>query len=55
MLANSLGETVGLGSTLAIGVAIFPYLQAPGVLVALAIEGVAILAGTLIHEVIVRR
>ncbi|HEX2108535.1 MAG TPA: hypothetical protein VHF70_04565 [Rubrobacteraceae bacterium] len=38
-----------MGSTFAIGVALFPYLQTPGVLVALATVGVAILAGTLIE------
>jgi hypothetical protein len=53
VLANSLAETVGLGSAFAIGVALFPYLQAPGVLVALATVGVAVLAGTLIEGTVV--
>jgi hypothetical protein len=44
---------VGLGSTFAIGVALFPYLQTPGVLVVLATVGVAILAGTLIEGTVV--
>jgi len=52
-LANSVAETVGLGSTFGIGVALFAYLQAPGFLLALATAGVAILAGTLIEGTVV--
>ena len=53
VLANSLAETVGLGSAFAIGVTLFPYVQTPGVFVALATTGVAILAGTLIEGTVV--
>lgn len=53
ILANSLAETVGLGTAFGIGVALFPYLQAPGVLVGLATAGVAVLAGTLVEGTVV--
>ena len=49
VLANSLAETVGLGASFGVGAALFPYLQAPGILIALATAGAAILAGTLIE------
>lgn len=53
VLANAAAETVGLGATLGIGVALFPYLQAPGLLVALATAGAAVLAGTLVEGTVV--
>jgi hypothetical protein len=53
VLANSLAEPVGLGSAFGIGAALFPYLQAPGVLVALATVTAAVLAGTLIEGTVV--
>ncbi|QIN84704.1 hypothetical protein GBA63_20155 [Rubrobacter tropicus] len=53
VIANSLAETVGLGSALGIGVVLFPYLQAPGVLAALTTAAAAILAGTLIEGAVV--
>jgi hypothetical protein len=53
VLANSLAETVGLGASFGVGAVLFPYLQAPGVLIALATVGAAILAGTLIEGTVV--
>ena len=53
VIANSLAETVGLGSAFGIGVLLFPYLQAPGVLTALATAAAAILAGTIIEGTVV--
>jgi hypothetical protein len=53
VMANSLAETVGLGAAFGIGVILFPYLNAPGVLVALTTVGVAVLAGTLIEGTVV--
>lgn len=53
VIANSLAETVGLGSAFGIGVLLFPYLGAPGLLVALVTATVAILAGTLIEGTVV--
>lgn len=53
VLANSLAETVGLGATFGIGVILFHYLHAPGVLVALTTVAVAVLAGTLIEGTVV--
>jgi hypothetical protein len=49
VLANSLAETLGLGASFVVGAALFPYLQAPGILIALATAGAAILASTLIE------
>lgn len=53
VVANSAAETVGLGATLGIGVILFPYLSAPGLLIALATAGAAVLAGTLVEGVVV--
>lgn len=53
VLANSLAETVGLGAAFGIGAILFPYLNAPGVLVALTTVAVAVLAGTLIEGTVV--
>lgn len=53
VIANSLAETGGLGSAFGIGVLLFPYLGAPGLLVALATAAAAILAGTLIEGTVV--
>ncbi|MEW6637543.1 MAG: hypothetical protein AB1425_12115 [Actinomycetota bacterium] len=53
VLANSLAETVGLGSAFGVGLVLFPYLQAPGALVALATASIAVLAGTLIEGTVV--
>src|SRR3712207_90691 len=53
VLANSLAETVGLGTAFGIGVVLFPYLQAPGIVVALATVAVAVLAGTLVEGTVV--
>ncbi len=53
VLVNSLAETVGLGAAFGIGAILFPYLSAPGILIALATAGVAILAGTLIEGTVV--
>jgi hypothetical protein len=53
VLANSAAETVGLGSALAVGLVLFPYLQAPGVLTALATVGAAVVVGTLIEGTVV--
>lgn len=47
------GPDRGLGTAFGIGVALFPYLQAPGFLVALATAGVAVLAGTLVEGTVV--
>ena len=51
--ANSLAETVGLGAAFGIGAILFPYLNAPGVLVAFLTVAVAVLAGTLIEGTVV--
>ena len=53
VLANSLAETVGLGAALGIGAVLFPYLSAPGILIAIATVAVAVLAGTLIEGTVV--
>ena len=53
VLANSLAETVGLGAAFGIGVVLFPYLSAPGILIALATVAVAVLAGTIIEGTVV--
>lgn len=53
VLANSLAETVGLGTAFGIGAVLFPYLQGPGVLIALATAGVAVLVGTLVEGTVV--
>ena len=53
VLANSIAETVGLGAAFEIGVILFPYLNAPGALVALITVSVAVLAGTLIEGTVV--
>lgn len=53
MLANALAETVGLGAAFGIGVVLFPYLQEPGLLVAFATAGIAVLSGTLIEGTVV--
>lgn len=53
VLANSLAETVGLGSAFGIGAILFPYLNEPGILVALATVAVAVLAGTLVEGTVV--
>ena len=53
VIANSLAETVGLGSAFGIGIVLFPYLQAPGLQTALASAVAAILAGTLIEGTVV--
>lgn len=53
ILANALAETVGLGAAFGIGAILFPYLGAPGILVALATVAVAVLAGTLIEGTVV--
>lgn len=53
ILANTLAETVGLGAAFGIGALLFPYLSAPGLLVALATVAVAVLAGTLIEGTVV--
>ena len=48
-MANSLAETVGLGAALGMGAVLFPYLRAPGILVALTTVAVAVLAGTVLE------
>jgi hypothetical protein len=53
VMANSLAETIGLGVAFGIGAILFPYLSAPGILVALATVAVAVLAGTLIEGTVV--
>ncbi|HEX2728741.1 MAG TPA: hypothetical protein VHM16_03240 [Rubrobacteraceae bacterium] len=53
VFANSVAETVGLGASFGVGAVLFPYLQAPGILIALATAGAAILAGTLIEGTVV--
>src|SRR3712207_9512442 len=53
VLANSLAETVGLGTAFGMGVVLFSYLQAPGIVVALATVAVAVLAGTLVEGTVV--
>ncbi len=53
VLANSLAETLGLGAAFGIGALLFPYLSAPGVLIALATVAVAVMAGTLIEGTVV--
>ena len=53
VLANSLAETVGLGSAFGTGAILFPYLSAPGILIALATVAVAVLAGTVIEGTVV--
>jgi hypothetical protein len=52
-MANSLAETVGLGAAFGIGAILFPYLSAPGILIALATVAAAVLAGTLIEGTVV--
>jgi hypothetical protein len=52
-LANSAAETVGLGAAFGIGSLLFPYLNAPGILVALVTVAVAVLAGTIIEGTVV--
>lgn len=49
VLANSLAETVGLGVSFGMGAGLFQYLQAPGIITALATTGAAVLSGTLIE------
>ena len=53
VLANSLAETVGLGSAFGLGAILFPYLSAPGIFIALATVAVAVLAGTIIEGTVV--
>jgi hypothetical protein len=53
VLANSLAETVGLGSAFGIGAILFPYLSAPGLPMALATVAAAVLAGTIIEGTVV--
>src|SRR5215208_4500984 len=53
VMANSIAETVGLGAAFGIGAILFPYLGAPGILVALTMVAVAVLAGTLIEGTLV--
>jgi hypothetical protein len=53
VLANSAAETVGLGAAFGIGSLLFPYLNAPGILVALVTVAVAVLAGTIIEGTVV--
>jgi hypothetical protein len=53
VMANSIAETVGLGAAFGIGAILFPYLGAPGILVALTTVAVAVLAGTLIEGTLV--
>ena len=53
VIANSLSETIGLGATFGMGVVLFPYLGAPGVLTALATAAIAILAGTIVEGTVV--
>jgi hypothetical protein len=53
VMANSIAESVGLGAAFGIGAILFPYLSAPGILIALATVAVAVLAGTLIEGTVV--
>ena len=53
VVANSLAETVGLGLAFGIGAILFPYLSAPGILMALVTVAVAVLAGTIIEGTVV--
>jgi hypothetical protein len=48
-----LAETLGLGAAFGIGAILFPYLSAPGILIALATVAAAVLAGTLIEGTVV--
>lgn len=53
VIANCLAETVGLGAAFGLGLILFPYLQEPGLLTALATAAAAILAGTFIEGSVV--